>query len=283
MFNIILIILIIIGILFSIYIHIYKNTNYHIPKKIWTYWDENPPNNVIQIYKYHKKTLKSWDIELLNNETIYNYIDKKEFPENYSSLVIQSRADWIRLYLLNKYGGLWIDSTIIINSENELNNLYNRSYWKRSEFSGFSYRSDIKDNILTYIENWFIMSPINSPLITKWYNEYTYAINIGFLNYKKELKYNKIHIDKRIYDLNDDKVYFTMHACMQKILRVSGQPNMIIMKAEDSAFKLMDLCEWDAKCMRNRMKYDISTKESWIIKLIKHVRVEINDLSFFFN
>jgi hypothetical protein len=257
---------------------------YKIPKKIWVFWDnESPPKNVTQIYEYHKKTLKTWDIELLNNKTIHKYIKKEDFPSKYNDIVIQAKSDWIRLYLLKKYGGLWMDSTIIINNENELNNIYNKSYKMKSEFTGFSYNSDTKDNILTYIENWFIMCPQNSSLISKWYTEFSRAIDINFMNYKKELKRDKIYIDTRIYNLDDNQVYFTMHACLQKILRINHnyKPSMIINKAEESAFKLMDSCGWNATCMKEKMQKDPSVKNDWLIKLIKHVRAEIDDLSFF--
>jgi hypothetical protein len=259
--------------------------NYNIPKKIWVFWDnEIPPKNVTQIYEYHKKILKSWDIELLNNKTIHKYIKKEYFPSNYNDLVIQAQTDWIRLFLLKKYGGLWIDSTIIINDENELNNIYNKSYKMNSEFTGFSYLSDTKDNILTYIENWFIMCPQNSSLISKWYIEFTKAIDIGFINYKKELKRDKIYIDNRIYNLDDNQVYFTMHACLQKILRKDHnyKPSMLINKAEESAFKLMDSCGMDAYCMKQKMENDPSIKKNWIIKFTRSIRMEIDDLSFYF-
>ena len=256
-----------------------------IPKKIWIFWDnEIPPKNVTQIYEYHKRTLKTWDIELLNNKTIHKYIKKEDFPSKYNDIVIQAKSDWIRLYLLKKYGGLWMDSTIIINDENELNNLYNKSYEMKSEFTGFSYNSDTKDDILTYIENWFIMCPQNSSLISKWYTEFTKAIDIGFINYKKELKKDKIYIDNRIYNLDDDQVYFTMHACLQKILRnnYNYKPSMIIMKAEESAFKLMNSCDWKSLCIKQKMENDPSIKKHWIIKFTGNIRADIDDLSFFF-
>jgi hypothetical protein len=253
-------------------------------KKIWVFWDsETPPKNVLQIYEYHKKILKTWDIELLNNKTIYKYIKKEDFPKNYENLIIQAKSDWIRLYLLKKYGGVWMDSTIILNSEEALNQLYDKTIQEKSEFSGFTYKSDVKDNIYTYIENWFIMCPKNSNLISKWYDEYTHAIVIGFMEYKQELKMGQVYIDPRIYNLDDTQVYFTMHACLQKILRKDyvQQPKMILMKAEESAFKLMDACGWDAECMKKQMEHDPSTKSVLLIKLIKHVRAHIDDLSFF--
>jgi hypothetical protein len=255
------------------------------PKNIWVYWDyENPPKIVTQIYEHHKRTLKSWDIELLNNKTIHKYIKKEDFPSKYNDIMVQAQSDWIRLYLLKKYGGLWMDSTIIINDENELNNIYNKSYKMKSEFTGFSYNSDIKDNILTYIENWFIMCPQNSSLISKWYTEFSRAIDINFMNYKKELKRDKIYIDNRIYNLDDDNVYFTMHACLQKILRTDHnyKPSMIINKAEESAFKLMISCDWKSPCIKQKMENDPSIKKYWIIKFIGSIRKEIDDLSFYF-
>jgi hypothetical protein len=128
------------------------------------------------------------------------------------------------------------------------------------------------------------MCPQNSSLILKWYTEFTKAIDIGFINYKKELKSDKIYIDNRIYNLDDDQVYFTMHACLQKILRkdYKTQPSMIIMKAEESAFKLMNSCDWKSHCIKEKMEKDPSVKKDWIIKFTGSVRADVEDISFFF-
>jgi len=140
----------------------------------------------------------------------------------------------------------------------------------KSEFTGFSYNSDTKDNILTYIENWFIMAPLNSTVIQLWSKEYTQAINRGFLYYKKSLfQEQDIHIIEKIYKKDNKDVYLTQHACLQAVVqkRLKKKVPMLLYKSELTMFKLHCQCDWDAACIKYRMKHDKSIKKIPFIKL----------------
>ena len=249
---------------------IYKNIKkIYIPRIIWTYWDnvDTMPELVKDIVINRQEKLKDYTQYFISDKTIHQWIKPDEYPKNYNSLIKAHKADWIRLYLLKKHGGIWIDCGIIINSVDELNKIYKTSNDNKDELTCFYLDGLCIDNDpTTFIENWFIMAPKNSRLINKWYDEFTYAIEIGFMEYKFELLNMNIKVSQ-VYMYGDDDVYLTMHAAIQKILQLKmvDNPRIKLYKAEDAMYKIQVDCNWDELCITDILK----TKKIKTIPFIK--------------
>lgn len=241
---------------------IQKNAHYSLPKIIWSYWDKDPPRSILDIYENNKTILKGWTYHFLNANTLTNFCNPKEFPEEYNQLSPQHKADYIRLVLLKTYGGVWLDSSIIVHSVDEINSMRRQCYATKSDLCVFS----LGEPEETYLENWFIMAPKNSEAIQKWFSEFDKAVKIGFENYKTEIFKNNVYINDRIYKKDDKNVYLTQHACLQVVLQ-KNPFQILIYKSEDSMFKLHIQCDWDARCIRDRVKSDSSVKKLPFIKL----------------
>jgi hypothetical protein len=247
-----------------------KNSKYEIPRIIWTHWDnmESAPLLIKNILELRESKLKDWEIHVLTNSNIDQYINKNVYPKNYNMLMPSQKSDWIRLYLLNKYGGLWLDAGIIINNEIEFNKIYDTSVLYQSELTGFYLDGSIVNNDpTTFYESWYIMAPKNSRIIKKWFKEFEYAIDIGFLAYKKEIIKKGVNVDK-IFIFGHDDTYLTIHATLQKLLQLKEikDPNMILYRAEDTMFKLHIDCNWKSDCIYNKIKNE-SIKNIPYIKL----------------
>ena len=87
---------------------------------IWQYWHQGRENAPLLIQKCFKSVEKFEDgkkINVLSFDTIKNYV---ELPQKYYELLEAKKipiaifSDVLRLYLLEKYGGCWIDSTIYL-------------------------------------------------------------------------------------------------------------------------------------------------------------------------
>jgi len=111
------------------------------------------------------------------------------------------------------------------------------------------------------------MAPKNSRIIKKWFKEFEYAIDIGFLAYKKEIIKKGVNVDK-IFIFGHDDTYLTIHATLQKLLQLKEikDPNMILYRAEDTMFKLHIDCNWKSDCIYNKIKNE-SIKNIPYIKL----------------
>jgi mannosyltransferase OCH1-like enzyme len=247
--------------------------NYTLPKIIWVYWhnEKEMPLCISNIRKNNTQVIKSWEIILLTDNTLSDYIPTKKMP-SFDGLCTAQKADWIRLYLLEKYGGCWCDAGIILNDELAIDKLRDESITKQSLFTGFYYEKFIaKNNIFSYVENWFIIAPKNSSIIKTWRQEFERAMNMGFMKYKRSvLKKNKKLNLKKIFPHRRD-TYLTMHGCFYYISEQFNQSiknHILLYRAEDSMFKLQEECNWENKCMHNKLDNDKSVKTIPYIKLV---------------
>jgi hypothetical protein len=246
----------------------------YIPRIIWSYWnDPEIPPKVEKILREREALLSTWEHRVLNEKTVYNYIPRDSFPDGYDKLSHQHKADWIRLYILKDHGGCWMDSSIIVNSPNELERLYRESLQKKSEFTGFYLSTHTMKSVKeSYIENWFIMAPPNSQVIRLWHEEYTDAVQIGFINYKKKV-YSAIDVSN-IYPKDDNYTYLTQHVALQYVLqvRLTSKPNILIFDAADTMFKPHIDCKWEEECVIRFIKNTPKEKQPSYIKLRSNER-----------
>ena len=242
----------IIYIYYTNYLENYEENTYEIPKIIWSYWDSinTIPETVSEIINNRNRILYDWKPILLTEETIDKYINKDDYPTNYNGLAHCHKADWIRLYLLKHYGGVWLDVSIIINSRDKFNKNYEDSIKNKSQTTAY-YLNNVP---LDFVENWYIMAPKNSYIINKWYNEFTYAIEIGFTNYKTELMQKGIRVSQ-IYAYGPDDTYLTMHAAMQKLIQSNeiNTNDLLLYNACESMYKLHCDCKWEKDCLISKI------------------------------
>jgi len=100
-----------------------------IPKKpeligekiIWQYWhqeiNENTSKIVIKCLNSVKKHSNGYEIIMLTNETVKDYVDLPDFvweKLGNGKFDITKLSNLIRLSLLSAYGGVWIDATVYL-------------------------------------------------------------------------------------------------------------------------------------------------------------------------
>jgi hypothetical protein len=82
---------------------------------IWVYWEtksgDTKPVYLDLCYKTICKFSSGHNVILLNDKTVKSYLT---IPKFYSNFTVVQRADWLRIELLKKYGGLWLDSDTIV-------------------------------------------------------------------------------------------------------------------------------------------------------------------------
>jgi len=256
-----------------------ENIEYYIPKKTWTYWDSNIPPSVENIIKLRNANLDGYEHVLLTKSNIYDYIDIKEFPKNYNNLSIQAKTDWIRLYLLYTYGGMWIDASIIITKLHDINEIYDNCYKNKYELMAFYLEKRIINNdIYSYIDSWFLIAPMNSNVIDKWKKEFEHAIDIGFDEYFDEIKNNV-----NITNLGDTS-YLTIHATIKKLITHNevDKNKIYLKKADDDMFNLHIKCGWNKSCFQDALK----NNKHLNLKYVKLRSIERDDnliIDFFTN
>lgn len=129
---------------------------------VWAYWEPNPPpKKVKKCYNNWKEVGKLHNINLLNPDNITKYIPEDEYKKickNADNLAVKS--DFIGLYLLSTYGGIWIDSTVFLNKP--------LLDWLPTN-KMFTYNADRFNDITTCMETFFMYSPKDNIIAKKWY------------------------------------------------------------------------------------------------------------------
>lgn len=256
--------------------NLYNNSSYELPPILWSYWDniDTMPKNVINIINKRKKKLKNWHHVILSTDTLYNFININDIPKNFDTLIPAHKADWIRLYLLNKYGGIWIDASIIVNNPMVFKSMYNYTIKKDAKLTAFY----LGDDQYSFIENWFIIAPKNSYIIKKWLNEFEDAINIGFMNYKNKIINMGINV-LHIYIWGSEDTYLTMHAGLQKLIQRNeiDKSDILLYDACETMFNIHCNCNWDNECIKDKLNNSIEIKNIPFIKLRSHDRNLLNE------
>ena len=120
---------------------------------IWSYWEGDPIPLLQKCYDSWVKAYPTWQINMLNKYTIQDYMSG-----NHDNLTPTFKSDIIRLYLLHKYGGMWLDATIIVNKP------FTDGVVDLTQYYGFHYHKK-------YIESWALYSPTpGNENIRKWYD-----------------------------------------------------------------------------------------------------------------
>ena len=159
--------------------------------KIWICWFqglENAPELVKACYNSVLKNYKDKEIIVLTEENYEQYVDipeyiLKKWKKGY--ITFAHFSDILRIELLSKYGGLWLDSTIFTTKRSEL--VFNEN------IELFVYKQvdlDRKNPLSIVASSWLMYSNKNNNIINltkKLLHEY-------WKNYNHIINYNLIHL-----------------------------------------------------------------------------------------
>lgn len=141
-----------------------------IPRIIWMYWDsEDVPALVSACVENIRTMCPGYRVEFLSKRTAEAYVT---VPTLSDALPKALYADVVRLMLLEQYGGVWIDATVILQDNLD---------WILSRLNGqdaFLFYSDecTIDPERPISENWFIAAPKGSAFIRHWREEFVRCV-----------------------------------------------------------------------------------------------------------
>ncbi len=190
-----------------------KNNN--IKPYLWLYWDnldnkEDPPIIDLCFQTVLKHCSESFEIKRLNKDTIKLYLPDLEEIEKYlSNLKIAHKVDIYRIMLLKKYGGMYLDSDIIV-MKNPIELLDKLEFY---DFIGFGCTGQICKYGYGSPSNWLLISRPETELMGNILNtQLNKLIEINKDN--KIISYHelgKLIIWKELENLINKKNYIYYH------------------------------------------------------------------------
>ncbi|ARU93089.1 glycosyltransferase family 32 protein [Tatumella citrea] len=141
-----------------------------IPRIIWLYWGSGRDDTLVDLcIKNIKTKCNKYQVNFLDENNYSSFIKKIDFPPN---ILAAHKSDLIRLNLLKKYGGIWVDATSF---------LFDDFDWVINSCSADDVFVCYSDDCTTdfnqpIVENWLIASPPGSHFIIEWLKEFEKSI-----------------------------------------------------------------------------------------------------------
>lgn len=139
--------------------------NSPLPKVIWLLWlqgwDEAPA--IVQAcLKTWQENNPGWTIHKLSQENLYDYLDDSAFSSSSKGNNLQAEAfsDVIRISLLERYGGIWIDSTVYC--------LKPLDTWlpEKLDSGFFAFEKPSSDRM---VASWFLAASKGNYIVKEWH------------------------------------------------------------------------------------------------------------------
>lgn len=138
------------------------------PIPVWSFWQGQDSLTVNLCIASWRKHLPSdrFHINVLNEQTIGDYVDTSHpcFHVDKPAL----RSDYLRLQLLDRYGGVWLDASVLLTRPLDEWDFLRGEITKRS-FNAF-YNPSNMSSTCSYpvIETAFMAAPKGHPLVRDW-------------------------------------------------------------------------------------------------------------------
>ena len=186
-----------------------------IPTKLWLLWfqglDEAPYLVQKCIESWVKKN-PTWEITVLDNSNLHNYMDTTIFDNELSKLPLVKKSNLVRLRLLEEYGGVWADATTYCTTP------LDEWIQEATTSSGFFvFHKPGPDRVMS---NWFMASEKNSKIISKLKQDYISFFSNNNFNVNTKAKKN---FAKKIGKILNRSANTTLHwfsPLFTKILKI---------------------------------------------------------------
>lgn len=200
-----------------------------VPAIIWLYWqDEKVSSTTAQLCIDHIKQLHpDYTIHLLNRISVLDYLP--DFPSQLLHKDANYASDLIRLMLLEKHGGIYLDVTVLLS--------------KRLDWATILQQKDCAEAVLYYtdentleeefpmVESWFIVAIPQSEFISAWRAEYQNSIMST-----DPAKYYEDNIMLPLSKFPLQIPYYLVYMAGQIVMRKSQHYRLTLLRAEDDAF-----------------------------------------------
>lgn len=138
----------------------YENTHKY-SNKVWWCWlqgEEKAPELCKACLASLRKNLKGREIVVITNDNYANYVQLPRYVQDKvadGSINPTQLSDILRLELLIRYGGTWIDSSVLVTD-------YDKEYFDKDLFV---FKSFLNYNDAISFSSWFITSEIGNPIL----------------------------------------------------------------------------------------------------------------------
>ncbi len=235
--SVFLIIILVTIVSLCIFISNKNNTDSIIPKIIWTYWhnDDIPPiiEKCIRTWKVFNPDYK---IVILTEKKLKDLYDIDLSKVNINKDFHARIADYVRLHITYKFGGIWMDASIICTKSldwiHDAHDIQILGY--KPPFAG-------ENDIL--IETWFFAAPKNSKFLYDWIQQMEFMLTFNteceFVNFIKQNNQYNIGV------LEEHLPYLAIHLCASIIIQKNNYKMILFDTVNNGPFTYLHKGNWN--------------------------------------
>jgi len=222
-----------------------------IPRILWSYWQGGTPPLLVQrCFDHWRRLHPHFDIRILDDRGVLQYLPA--IPAALDGASAAKRADWIRLELLRRHGGIWLDASTILTQP--LDWVLQEQARTGADFVGYYLQQYTSVPDRPVVENWFMAAPPGSAFIEDLQREFTQEViaRTGE-QYIAHLQAQGLYTQalQRI----DMPAYLTMHLALQVILLRGGSYRLGLSPAESGPYFLHVQGRWRRAALKLRLLF----------------------------
>jgi uncharacterized membrane-anchored protein YhcB (DUF1043 family) len=246
------------------------STSAPIPKVIWTYWQSLPPPDlVVRCLANWQRMAPDHELRFLDRDHIAPWLDTEALDQGFDSLPSFRQADWLRVQLLARHGGIWIDASTVLTCD--LGWMHTLQADWRTEYVGFYIARFTSRPELPIVENWFMAAAPGCRFVADLAREFDIVLQMGEPAYSEQLR-KQGRFERVVQNLDDQyRQYLIMHLAAASLLDANPQRySMVLLRAEDTALSLHAALGWRKRHLYARMALTpcpASTRLPFLVKL----------------
>jgi hypothetical protein len=101
-----------------------------IPRRLFFFWDKEPPPEIAENFRYHE-ALPGFEVEIFDKqraaEWLYSYHGVSAREIFLKARHPAEAADFLRIHVINQYGGYWVDADMKIRSVERFDEVFPRN------------------------------------------------------------------------------------------------------------------------------------------------------------
>lgn len=235
------------------------------PRVIWSYWDDEKTiqEDVEEMLNISKISLVNFTFIFLTQKNLSDFLNVSSFPKNFRTIAPNHKGEYVRICLLENFGGFWSDSSTYITSGKEMEHVFSAAIKSHVELFGFGNKKHVSINFIGCCKHSKFMKRFKTRLdeilsynVTKYCNE-------SFCKEPDE----KDKDGKLCQHYCFDQVYYRFLRGNPSLLR-----NILNLPVAESHDRLAIECQWEASCVKSRLLNDPTVRTYPFIKLVRHFR-----------
>ena len=177
---------------------------------------------------------EDWSVRAVTAATLGSVVRRADLPPSFEVLTAAKQSDWLRLYLVSRYGGVWLDASIVV--------LKPLDAMLGDGFAGYHMDGWAAPGQPKVVESWCFAAPPGSRFVNAWFAEFDGAVR----TFDDPPAYARAVAET--LDLSrfppEQRSHLAVYLSAQRVLR-DGAYDLRLRRSQDGPFFLASrLAEW---------------------------------------